>query len=71
MFYDYCYTIDTMLKRLLMPGQSQTESFGLMEEEEEGPYEMPGRLLKWCAIELAGFYTVMFQASIDQAVVPA
>ena len=35
-----------------------------------GPDNIPGKFLKLCANEVADIYTVLFQASLDQGVVP-
>ena len=35
-----------------------------------GPDEIPGRFLKTCAREIADIYQVLFQASLDQGIVP-
>ena len=35
-----------------------------------GPDQIPGKLLKTCANELAGVFAILFQASLDQGIVP-
>ena len=44
---------------------------GLNEHKATGPDEIPSRLLKTCADELAPMLTLLFQASLDQGTVPA
>ena len=35
-----------------------------------GPDDLPGKFLKLCANEVANIYTILFQASLDQGIVP-
>ena len=40
------------------------------DNKATGPDGIPGKLLKICASELAAVYTVLFQASLNQGVLP-
>ena len=40
-------------------------------DKATGPDGIPGNILKLCAPELAGVFTLLFQASLDQGVVPS
>jgi len=42
----------------------------IKENKATGPDGIPGKILKICAEELADVYTLLFQASLDQGVVP-
>ena len=43
----------------------------LNPNKANGPDNIPGNFLKLCASEMADIYTVLFQASLDQGVVPS
>ena len=40
------------------------------EHKATGPDQIPGKILKLCANELVDIYVTLFQASIDQGIVP-
>ena len=43
---------------------------GLEPHKASGPYQLQARLLKELASELAPIYTLLFQASLDQGIIP-
>ena len=43
---------------------------GLEPHKTSGPDQLPARLLKGLASELAPIYTLLFQASLDQGIIP-
>ena len=42
----------------------------IREHKATGPDGIPGRLLKYCALELADTFTLLFQKSLEQGIVP-